>query len=350
MGFIPLGAEKGISIRPKIPMQNLFRMLEYAYDLKSFKLLEGLYECESLRDFYERIAVILAERLLLRARSGLYKSYQLEQDDLSYIRGRIDINSFIRNPVKTVTPCTFEEHTADIVDNQIVAWSIYTALRSGICGTWSTPRLHKADRLLRNTVSLQTFCGVDCIGRQYNRLNSDYEILHKLCRFLLDNNGPTQRIGDRSMVPFLVDMARLFERFVAKWLQIHLNQRFELKVQESYTIGERGALKMEMDLVIRDRETHEVLCILDTKYKGHGSVKPADYNQVVAYSDALGCRSAILIYPQPLRYPFNEKPSKIRVRSATFDIRGDIEIAGRELLTVLYRSLSFELSTPGNSH
>jgi len=339
VGYIPLSADKGLSIKPKIPLQNLFCMLEYAYDLTSFKLLEGLYECESLQDFYERIAVILSERILLRARRGLYKTYQSERDDLSYIRGRIDVTSLLRKPVKTNTPCSYEDHTADIIENQLIAWTVYQSLRSGICTSWSTPRLRKADRLLRNTVSLRPFTGLDCTGREYNRLNADYEILHKLCRFLLDNTGPTQETGDKSMVPFLVNMANLFERFVAKWLQQNLDERFELKIQESYTIGDRGALRMEMDLVIKDRDSHEVVCILDTKYKAHESVKPADYYQVIAYSEAVGCETAVLIYPQPLKYAFNEKPRGIRVRSATFDIRGDIEQGGEKLLAELYDSI-----------
>lgn len=48
------------------PLKNLFKMFEYAYDLRSFKLLPGLYECESIRDFYEQLALILAKRFFLK--------------------------------------------------------------------------------------------------------------------------------------------------------------------------------------------------------------------------------------------------------------------------------------------
>ena len=48
VGFIPCTSELGISLKPKVELQNLFRMLEYAYKLKSFQFLEGLVECESL--------------------------------------------------------------------------------------------------------------------------------------------------------------------------------------------------------------------------------------------------------------------------------------------------------------
>ena len=56
----------------------------------------------------------------------------------------------------------------------------------------------------------------------YHRLNRDYEVLHALCRFFLENSGPAHSSGGHTFFPFLVDMAQLFERFVAGWLQKHL--------------------------------------------------------------------------------------------------------------------------------
>jgi 5-methylcytosine-specific restriction enzyme subunit McrC len=339
VGFIPLGEGRGISLQPKVSLGNLFRMLEHAYDLRSFKLLEGLYDCEAIQEFYERLATILARRLLDRARQGLYKTYREEADHLSFVRGRIDVLALARKPVMTTVPCDYEEHTIDVEDNQVVAWTLYTILRSGICTERAIPLLRKAERVLRHSVSLKPFSDLDCFGRNYNRLNNDYEILHKLCRFFLENTGPTQNLGERSMVPFLVDMAKLFELFVARWLDQHLDDRYMLKSQEIFTIGERGALRMVMDLVIYDQETRRPLCILDTKYKAQSTVSNDDYYQAVAYADAEGCENAVLIYPKELDYPFDEKPGRIRVTTAIFDISSDLDQAGEKLLERLYEML-----------
>ena len=84
-------------------------------------------------------------------------------------------------------------------------------LEAAYVRTGSIPVLRKAERILRNSVTLTPFSGCDCVRRVYDRLNADYDIIHKLCRFFLDNTGPTQDLGDRTMVPFLVDMARLFK-------------------------------------------------------------------------------------------------------------------------------------------
>ena len=46
-------------------------MLEYAYDLKSFRFLEGPKSMsKALTTFYDRLADILARRILSRTRQG----------------------------------------------------------------------------------------------------------------------------------------------------------------------------------------------------------------------------------------------------------------------------------------
>jgi len=134
-------------------------------------------------------------------------------------------------------------------------------------------------------------------------------------------------------MPFLVDMARLFEVFTARWLEEHLHNQFIIRRQESFNIDENGTLSEVMDIVLYDKITHSPLCVLDTKYKIHKTVQPADYNQMIAYADALGCQKAILIYPTTLKQPLDAKKGNIRVKTAIFDLSQDLDISGQALLT-----------------
>jgi 5-methylcytosine-specific restriction enzyme subunit McrC len=124
VGYIPCNYEYGISLKPKVDLRNIFGMLEYAYRLKSFSFLEGLFQCESLEEFYERIASILAHRVLDRGRKGFYRAYIPEIEHLPYLRGRMDIMNAIRKPWDYKLLCYYEEHTGDIGDNQILAWTL----------------------------------------------------------------------------------------------------------------------------------------------------------------------------------------------------------------------------------
>ena len=66
VGYIPLSEEFSLALHPKLKLSNLFRMLEYAYRLESFRFLDDLFESKSLKEFYERLANVLARRIVDR--------------------------------------------------------------------------------------------------------------------------------------------------------------------------------------------------------------------------------------------------------------------------------------------
>ncbi|MBN2565653.1 MAG: restriction endonuclease [Candidatus Eisenbacteria bacterium] len=330
-GHIPLSDELGLTLEPKVELGNLFTMLEYAYKL-DFRILGGLVDCRSLQDFYERLANILARRVLDRGRKGFYRRYLPESTDLPFVRGRLDVVQASRQPWVVKLPCDYEDHTPDVEENQILAWTLSRIAASGMCSERVLPTVRRAYRALHGFVSVVPFRPVECVGRLYNRLNDDYHPLHALCRFFLEHSGPSHEVGDRRMLPFLVDMARLFELFVAEWLAAHLTPEVVLKVQEKVEVGERGALTFRIDLVLYDAGTGQVRAVLDTKYKVPDSPSADDVSQVVTYAEMKGCTRAILIYPTDLPRPFDERIGAIRIQSVTFALAGDVETAGQELL------------------
>ena len=332
VGYIPLAPELGIRLEPKVELGNLFRMLEYAYRLESFRFLAGLVDCQSLEEFYERLANILSRRVLDRGRKGFYRAYLPETEQLPYVRGRLDVARAIQAPWDVRLQCHYQEHTPDIEENQILAWTLVRVVHSGMCSERVLPTVRRAYRALRGLVSTQPFHPQDCVGRLYNRLNHDYQSLHALCRFFLEHSGPSHKVGDRTVLPFLVNMERLYELFVAEWLKAHLPQNILLKPQEKVDIGQDGTLSFTIDLVLYDAETGEACCVLDTKYKAADRPSPADVTQVVAYAEMCNCRQAILVYPVPLSSPLDLPIGSIRVQSGTFSLAGDLEGAGQTFL------------------
>jgi 5-methylcytosine-specific restriction enzyme subunit McrC len=334
VGFIPIAEDLGISLQPKVELGNLFRMLEYAYNLK-INFFEGVTQSESLRDFYERLANVLAKRVLDRARRGVYRTYLDDRDQLPYLRGTLDVRSLLRRPWEVKLACEFQEHTADIEENQLLTWTLRKIVRSGACSERVLPTARKAYRSIQSFASLQPFSPEACVGRLYNRLNDDYQPMHALCRFFLENTGPTHRLGDRDMLPFLVNMANLFERFVARWLEGHKPPDLGVQAQEHVHIGDDHDLQFRIDLVITDEATGQAKAVLDTKYKKAEKPAEGDVQQVVAYAVAKRCREAILVYPRHLPRPLDERVGDIRVRTAVFSLDGDIERNGEVFLKEL---------------
>lgn len=332
VGYIPFSDELAFALHPKVPLGNLFRMLEYAYSLKSFELHEGLHHAETIPEFYERLANILARRVLDRARRGFYRTYVPDADALPYLRGSLDLSQRLRQPWRTRLPCDFHEHTADVDENRILLWTLRSIARTGLCTERVLPTVRRSVRTLQGTVSYHPFSHRDCIGRLYNRLNQDYQPLHALCRFFLEHSGPTAERGSREMIPFLVNVASLFELFVAEWLKLHLPRTYHLASQETVLIGSNSGIRFQIDLVISDATTGEALAVFDTKYKAPKSPSESDVQQAVAYAESKQCRQAFLIYPTELAQPIDVMIGRVRVRSVVFDVGGDVDAAGRGFL------------------
>lgn len=330
VGYLPLPEGRGLALQPRVELSSLFRMLEYAYRLKSFKFLEGLFDSRSLEEFYERLALVLARRILDRNRRGLYRAYVSITEQLPYVAGRLDMSFLVREPWDVRLRCIYQEHTADIEDNQILAWTLYTIIRSGLCTDRVLPTVRRAYHLLQGSVTLLPFSPQACADRLYNRLNEDYQPLHALCRFFLENSGPSHQVGDRKMLPFMVNMARLYELFVAEWLLSQLPPTWKLQAQEQFNIGENNTLSFNIDLVLYDAKTGKPRCVLDTKYKTAAGPAADDVFQVMAYAEAKGCHEAILIYPTSLERPLDELIGEIRVRSMTFSLVGDLDQDGQD--------------------
>jgi 5-methylcytosine-specific restriction enzyme subunit McrC len=335
VGYIPINERIGLSLKPKVNLTNVFNMLEYAYRLKSFKFLKGLVSCDSISAYYQQLARVLARRVIDRGRKGYYYAYIEDADRNPYVRGRIDVNYLAQSPWKADLWCQYQIHTPDVVENQILNWTLRCITRSGICTEEVLPEIRRAYRVLQSLVQLTPFSATDCINRFYNRLNDDYEPLHALCQFFLEHSGPTLSAGSHNVLPFLVNMDRLYELFVFEWLAAHLPDRYYLKPQENVKLGIQEKFSFNIDIVLYDKGSDKPRCIVDTKYKVPQKPSNEDIYEVVTYAELKQCQEAILIYPHNLPYPIDEMIGGVRIRSLVFDLRGELEEAGNHFLNGL---------------
>ena len=332
VGYLPLTSQVGLRLLPKVPIENIFRMLEYAYDLEiAFSHLEGLVDCSCLEDFYDRLARLLAVLVLSRERRGFYRDYQKRSEQLPFVRGRLDHRAACQRPWETRIACHFEEHTPDVEENRILAWTLLQILHSGLCTERSLPLVRQAFRDTAGFVELRSCRAKDCIARHYNRLNQDYQPMHALCRFFLEHMGPGHESGDHEMIPFLVKMDRLFELFVARWLKEHLPSGFSIQLQEQIIVDSNLDIKFKIDLSIFDDKIGRCAFVMDTKYKS-GQPSATDIQQVTAYAETKDCREAILIYPESFGSVLRGKVGIINIRSVVFSLDGDLEKAGNRFV------------------
>jgi 5-methylcytosine-specific restriction enzyme subunit McrC len=335
IGYLPVTPALTVVLQPKTPVSNVFRMLEYAHRLKGFRVLDGLIGCTSLEEFYTQLAYLFARRVLDWSRKGLYRTYVTQRERLPYVRGRLEVAQVMRATWMLALTSHYDEQTVDVEDNQILAWTLSRIACSGLCTPHVQPTIHRAHRKLQECITLRPVRPDVCVGRVYNRLNADYQPLHALCHFFLEHMGPSHEMGNHRMLPFLVDMAQLYERFVAEWLRVELPPEVDLKAQERLHLDAGKRVHFIIDLVLYDVKTGEARCVIDTKYKIAPTPTTVDVAQVVAYAEAKRCRDAVLVYPQSLTTPLDGRVGDIRVRTLAFPLGGDLNQAGQALIHAL---------------
>ncbi len=337
VGQIQVPRQLTLTITPKVPIARLFQLWEMAYDLRLADLAEGLTTADSIPEFSNLLAHVLAQRVIRRGRQGFQQAYLRQTAVLPYVRGKVLPRQPAAGPTVQLA-CQHDVHTSDIPDNQIVAYTLHQIARSGQCSPETQTAVRRAFHLLQPLVTLRPFQPEDCLNRTYNRLNQDYATLHALCRFFLEHSGPLLADGSHQMMPFLINMAHLYERCVAKWLQAHLPASYYIKTQESTTVGPNDELRFQIDLTLYGQNGRP-LAVLDTKYKTPEKPGQADISQVITYAKAKGCHHALLIYPQPLPQPLHVTIGDVHLHTLTFALDKPIDMAGQNFVEQLWSRL-----------
>ncbi|GAB4395531.1 MAG: hypothetical protein OHK0053_04210 [Microscillaceae bacterium] len=127
--------------------------------------------------------------------------------------------------------------------------------------------------------------------------------LKDFCQYYLDNQAAQQQLGQAQAFLWLLPMARLYERFVAGFIQRHFPEHC-LETQKSAHLGRdgegRAALRVQTDLYLP-----QLGHILDTKYKFAApwgkrvprQAFPEDVYQIASYAWAYDCHHTTLLYP-----------------------------------------------------
>ena len=321
-----------LHLKPKIPLQNLFHLLEIANNLP-IRHLPNLVHSQTVDDFYARLAARLTQLISRRLKQGLYQAYETRTARLPYVRGRLDVAQIRAGHI--TLPVRFDEISADNPHNQLLLTALSQLLRTNLLSNEKRTVARQAYRQLRRVITLQAFDPRQRLT--YTRLNADYEQMHTLCRFFLTHMMPLHETGSAETLPFLVNMAALFEQFVAQWLTDNLPDAYQLHIQERSSLAD-GKIQIAIDLVIVERATGLVKMVLDTKWKS--AEKPAndDIYQIAFYANTRHSPQAILIYPAPLKHPLDETIRDVRLRTLVFDVTDSIDNAGKKFMIDLLKN------------
>lgn len=287
-----------IEIVPKASVESIVHMVSRAGH--QLPLSQHEYTRSGDRALSSALAQALADQLGVLAARGLLQGYRTIDETGSVVRGRWDVPRQIgRRPgIPLPLELTVDDFTTDISENQLLAGALAIVRRFD--------RLPETTRAALEAVR-GAFSGVEPL-RPTSRLprivldrrNAHYASALAIAAWILAASAWSQRSGPQTANTFLIDMAAIFEDFVAEELCVALRRHgFELGTQETqWRLDRDGGVRLRPDLVVR--RSGRVVAVADTKYKilpgGLASVPNDDIYQALAYATALDVPSAELIY------------------------------------------------------
>jgi 5-methylcytosine-specific restriction enzyme subunit McrC len=198
--------------------------------------------------------------------------------------------------------CLFDDFTANIVENQVLA-----AAARFLAG-WPdlTPALAgRVKRLMSILVEVEPRIPPAWERRSvhFDRLNDRYRPALTIADWIISRSSPELMTEGRQRPfhSFLVDMSRVFEKFVAHKLRSSLAMHGYRCDDDNLDepLDEQGRLFWTTpDIEVRTPAGE--LIILDTKYKElkSGGPEEGDVYQVVTYCVSRGASRAMLVYPR----------------------------------------------------
>ena len=269
--------------------------------------LENLHSPGKADSLPELLARFLTDAANDVHRQGLLSGYRSTQDDLPYMRGRLDVReqALRKFGALDTLSCNYEEFDTDILENRVTAAALGVARRL----TSNAQRRTATGRVYEDFVGSAPTPppSPEVVRRtlQYDRRNERYRTALTWSLAILENSFLDDMfdVGHTRAQAFLVDMNWLFECFVTTLVQQSLPGGFVAKPQatdSSVFKSDSGSFTIRPDILISGGLRS---CAIDAKYKRYdgNSLSPNDLYQLTTYAQAYPgwgpVPRSMLIYP-----------------------------------------------------
>ena len=349
-----------LEILPKISVDGndeksrdtLIRMLSVARDLKitGGKLSSLSTQRHSLLEF---LIDEFVKRLNDAIRRGLPRRYQIFEEDLSTLRGKLNVHRqathLISHPGKLA--CRFDELSENTPLNRVLKATVRSLLKFSNSSE-NTRNLHVLSLLFDSVSNVSHPLKERVI---LNRTNTEFHDLYRWAQLFLKGIYQSTSSGEVQGITLLFPMYELFEIYIGKCLKrefVHqpsvvVSLQNSKRAIQNFDNPSQTLFNLRPDIWIKSNGVSHT--ILDTKWKKlkqnsrRWGVKREDLYQILTYSHRYAPNNLILLYPW---HPdINEKSgvvgnwrsvkSERPLRIATVDITQTTKSIQEELRKIL---------------
>lgn len=300
---------KTVEILPKVDGSDgsvrraLVHMIAVVHDLKVADA-ELAALATQRHDLLEIVIGLFVQKLSIAVRRGLPRRYIGHEDDLSILRGRLNVvRQFTQLAVRPdILACRYDELSEDTPLNRV--------FKAAVTRLAGVSRRAENTRRLAELAARFEFVGdsADALREsvQLDRTNTAFHDLYKLAQFLLKGEWQTTTGGKATGFALLFEMNVLFEEFIGKSLERILGRkRVGLQKRSVYALRDAAGndlFNLQPDVLIDAKGGRPI--VLDTKWKKLKpkkrpklGVRESDVYQMLVYAGAHNARRVILLYP-----------------------------------------------------
>lgn len=206
-----------------ILINNIYHMLSYTFQALNQETYEDV-AVESFDEMYNLLAAILSKGIGLQLKQGLYREYISRQEELSVMRGKINMPGTIKNRLahKRVLTCDFDELSENNLLNQILKTTVTLLLRNGKVQAKYKDDLKKKMLYFSNVEIIEP-TGIKWSSIRFQRNNQTYRMLVSICQLIIEGMLITTDSGDYRLASFVDEqrMCRLYEKFILEYYSRH---------------------------------------------------------------------------------------------------------------------------------
>lgn len=306
VGIVSLSPDLAVVVRPRWPVRSLIELAAYALGLDVapdlFRETAAIAQAGP-QDWIALFLSLEVERLLAQ---GLRQGYREVDDEIPYVRGRIDFARLaLRGEKPGLVPCRFSDFVLDTEENRILRGTLELLA----AGPLSTPSRRWVCRSLAafRQVSLVFPTPATFARIRLDRLNVHYRPALELCRLVVECMGVELSPGGVTGSSFFFPLNTLFERALQRALQEVFpgEHRGQPIYSDRIALVEGGpphSVAFRPDNVVGPRERPWL--VVDAKYKRPTTERreaerfvSGDLYQAFTYAVALRA-PVVLVYPQ----------------------------------------------------
>ena len=289
-------------------IKNIYYMLSYAFTILNQDGYEDI-ATEKFDNIHNLFAAILAKGVSRQIKQGLYREYLNKTEDISVVRGKINIPGTIQNRLsrKRIVTCEYDELSENNLLNQILKTTVLVLLSHAKVDT-EYKKKKKKEMLFFSEVDTIDPTTVRWSSIRFQRNNNTYRMLISLCQLILEGMLLTTDSGEYKLATFIDEqrMNRLYEKFI---LEYYTKECPEVKASASQILwvldDGLGTMLPVMQSDIMLSKGEKVL-IIDAKYYSHTT--QTQYNVNTLHSNNL---YQIFTYVKNKDAEFGGKPHEV---------------------------------------